>query len=75
MRCDHCRAATAQVMAIEHPENDAALMFGDRTAIVALCTSCLVASLANGPWDDVEPIAARAPEPSATQILRDAIAA
>ena len=44
-------------MAIDEPENEGALMFGDQIAGVLLCTPCLDATEADGPWSFVEALA------------------
>lgn len=45
------------MVAIDEPENEGALMFGDQIAGVLLCTSCLALTEADGPWSFVEDIA------------------
>ncbi len=54
MRCEACNDAPPLVCAIDEPEQDGGLMFGDPVLGMLLCAACLVASEADGPWDQVE---------------------
>jgi hypothetical protein len=42
------------VCAIDAPEQDGGLMFGDPLLGLLLCGSCLTATEADGPWSSVE---------------------
>jgi hypothetical protein len=52
--CERCAARPATICAIDEPENDGSLMFGDEVTGVLLCGPCLRETEAQGPWDAVE---------------------
>lgn len=54
MTCDHCHDAPPLVCAIDEPEQEGALMFGDPLLGVLLCRTCLALTEADGPWSSVE---------------------
>lgn len=53
MTCDRCQTRPADVVAIDEPDNDGALLFGDQVADRMLCGHCLRVTEADGPWHDV----------------------
>lgn len=52
--CDRCETGRARYCAIDEPENDGALIFGDVISGRLLCPACLTATEADGPWSSVE---------------------
>ena len=50
LKCERCGARKALWTALEDPEQDAALLFGDDLVGMCLCTRCLEASEQDGPW-------------------------
>lgn len=46
-----------QFVAIDLPEQDGGLMFGDQVAGLLLCPACLAVTEADGPWSTVEALA------------------
>lgn len=51
--CDRCTEQPATVTVFDEPDNDAALMWGDKVAIRHLCGACLAETEADGPWHRV----------------------
>jgi hypothetical protein len=53
LRCERCGTRKALWTAIEEPEQDAAMLFGDEVVAMCLCTRCLELSEQDGPWSAV----------------------
>lgn len=52
--CERCGLAPSRFVAIDLPEQEGGLMFGDQVAGRLLCGPCLTVTEADGPWDAVE---------------------
>ena len=61
IRCERCGTRKALWCAVDEPENDSALHFGDEPAAMCLCLSCLEATEQDGPWSAVFRIDDRRP--------------
>lgn len=53
MTCDRCHQHPAAVCAVDEPDNDGVLLFGDQISGRLLCDHCLAVTEADGPWHDV----------------------
>ena len=54
MTCERCHDAPPLVCAVDAPEQEGGLMFGDPLLGVLLCRACLSVTEADGPWSSVE---------------------
>lgn len=50
LRCERCGTRRALWATLDEPEQEGAA-FGDETLAMCLCTGCLDASEADGPWN------------------------
>jgi hypothetical protein len=61
VKCERCATRKALWTAVEDPEQDAAMLFGDDVVAMCLCGKCLEASEQDGPWSAVYRIDPRRP--------------
>lgn len=65
MRCERCGTRRALWAAIEDPEQEAAVLFGDDVVAMCLCLPCLEVTEVDGPWSAVYRIDERRPQGAA----------